>query len=551
MNYIRKHLLFFTLSLCLLIGGFLRFYNSNWDQGNYFHPDERNIAMAVSRISFFTHLDPEFFAYGGLPVYLYRAVGEGLILLTNDHSWVSEWGKINLIGRFFSALFSTLTIFPLFFLAKKVFSLKTAILTVVFYSFAVFSIQTAHFGVTESMITFFVVSIACTALYLFETPRFSLFLLLGALLGLALASKTAAISFFVYPSFLFFLLLFRHRKKKELSFSYLLRAGLAVGVTSILFFLLFSPFTILSWDKFSESMKYESGVVQGTLPVPYTLQFTGTPNYLFQLYNFLYQIGPLTLLLVLVPFVLWKEKKWKDPVFLLFISFPFMYFLYVGSWFTKFVRYMVPLLPFVLILISYTCDFLLIQYKRVGRGVFLFFYVTTFLWTFAFMHIYTNPQTRVKASEWIYVNIPPGASLAGEHWDDGLPISLGALSQSLYQTTALPIYDLHTPEDVEKLSVTLSKTDYIVLNSRRLYGTLRRLSEKYPYASSYYNNLFDEKLGFKKVQEFSSYPSVFGVTIPDDYSEETFQVYDHPKVIIFKKETNFSSEEIANKIIKP
>ena len=61
---------FYTLSFisCLIfLAGIFRFYNLNWDLGNYFHPDERNIANAVSQIYFFSQLNPHFFAYGVFP----------------------------------------------------------------------------------------------------------------------------------------------------------------------------------------------------------------------------------------------------------------------------------------------------------------------------------------------------------------------------------------------------------------------------------------------------------------------------------------------------
>jgi len=108
------------LFILITVAGILRFYNLNWDLGNYFHPDERNIANAVSQISFFSQLNPHFFAYGGFTIYLYRLTGDFLVFITKNVSWTSNWGNIDIIGRFFSALFSTLTIIPLYFLAKKI-----------------------------------------------------------------------------------------------------------------------------------------------------------------------------------------------------------------------------------------------------------------------------------------------------------------------------------------------------------------------------------------------------------------------------------------------
>ena len=43
------------------------------------------------------------------------------------------------------------------------------------------------------------------------------------------------------------------------------------------------------------------------------------------------------------------------------------------------------------------------------------------------------------------------------------------------------------------------------------------------------------QLGYKMVHEFHNFPGVFGWEHPDDMAEESFSVYDHPTVYIFKK----------------
>jgi hypothetical protein len=56
----------------------------------------------------------------------------------------------------------------------------------------------------------------------------------------------------------------------------------------------------------------------------------------------------------------------------------------------------------------------------------------------------------------------------------------------------------------------------------------------------YYEDLFSGKSGFTKVAEFSSYPRIqlFGKTIfefPDESAEETFTVFDHPVMRVYKR----------------
>lgn len=531
--------------LLILIGGIFRFYNLNWDQGNYFHPDERNIANAVLRINFFSQLNPQFFAYGGFTIYLYRFAANLVFQVTKNASWVANWGNINIIGRFFSALFSTGTIIPLYFLAKKIFDKKTALLTIIFYAFTVTSIQTAHFGVTESLITLIGVITCLLSIIILRKITLLTSLTLGIIIGIGIASKTSAIAFVIMPILAYCL---SEKLSKKTIGKKIIHLVLFLTVAFIIF-LIFSPYTFIDWNKFIESMRYESGVATGSLPVVYTLQFNHTIPYLFQIKNLFWQIGVDTLFCILgFIFVLFEMIKRKNKELLVFSIFPLLYFLYVGSWHTKFVRYMVPIIPFLLIASSVLLIKIKSKYKLLGTGLIVITVLSTMVWAIAFFSIYTKPQTRIAASQWMYLDIPYGSKILNEQWDDGLPITLGQFNPSQYLITSLAMYDQDNQAKIYYLSANLSNADYIVFNSRRLYGTLIHLTDKYPITSNYYKLLFAGKLGFTKVAEFTSYPSILGLNINDDASEETFQVYDHPKVIIFKNEKKLSEQSLAKLI---
>jgi len=540
---VKSKTLLFLLSLTL-VGGFLRFYNLNWDSGLSFHPDERNIANAVTRLSFFDQLNPGFFAYGGFTIYLYRAIGEALAFTTGDLSWTTDWGKINLIGRFLSALVSTLTIPLVYFAGKRFFSQKIGAIASVFVAFSPSLIQTAHFAVTESFLTFLLILILLFSLNLKQSSLKN-YLKNGFLLGVSIAAKTTALSFLVIPiggSILW-------TKKKTFWKRFFLFLGL-LG-TTILIFTIFSPYTFLSWGKFMESMKYESGVATGKLSVPYTLQFSNTFPYLFQFKNLFWQFGPAALFgilgIVWLILILGRRKEKKIAIFLLF---PVIYFLYVGSWHAKFIRYMVPLLPFIGISAAYLLSKIEKRSFRLGRLLTLITLLLTIIWGLAFFSIYLRPQTRMVASRWIYQNIPSGSKIYTEHWDDGLPVNLPESSRNKYQIEELTIYEPDNSQKVDYLSEKLSAGNYLILSSRRLWGTLINLKRKYPITSRYYQLLFSGKLGYQKVAQFSSYPKILNLEINDDSSEETFQVYDHPTVFIFKKTKALSPGEIKSFLFK-
>ena len=113
----------FTLLLTITtIGAFLRFYNLNWDGPYFSHPDERNIARAVTNLNFSKgDFDPNFFAYGSFPIYIVR----GIIEIANATDVAifgigDPFSQAILISRFLSALLSTLLIPLVFFVTLHV-----------------------------------------------------------------------------------------------------------------------------------------------------------------------------------------------------------------------------------------------------------------------------------------------------------------------------------------------------------------------------------------------------------------------------------------------
>ena len=288
-------------------------------------------------------------------------------------------------------------------------------------------------------------------------------------------------------------------------------------------------------------MKYESGVATGSYPVVYTLQFNHSISYLFQLENLFWQIGPIALFAILgfIFLVIFSFLK-KQKELVIFYIFPLLYFLYVGSWHTKFIRYMIPILPFLIIAASFLLFEITKKFKKTGFILISTFLLLTAFWAMAFFSIYTKEQTRISASEWVYLNVPVDKTILTEQWDDTLPVPIGTLNLNRYKDLNLTMYEPDNSSKINYLTNNLSKGDYIIFNSRRLYGTLINLTKEYPITSNYYKLLFEGKLGYKQVAEFTSYPSIFGFEIKDDVSEETFQVYDHPKVIIFKNTKHFS-----------
>ncbi len=169
-------------------------------------------------------------------------------------------------------------------------------------------------------------------------------------------------------------------------------------------------------------------------------------------------------------------------------------------------------------------------------------------WSLAFVNgVYGTEHTWVTFARWTYANVPDGACIVGEHWDDQMPVGLpepnGSPSAHNYTLPQLPMYEEDTPQKYENLRDTLMRCDYIALSTNRLWRTIPRLPERYPMSTRYYQALFAGELGFEQVYSVETPPRLGPFVIDDQPADESFTVYDHPKPIMFKKTRQLSLAE--------
>lgn len=205
---------------------------------------------------------------------------------------------------------------------------------------------------------------------------------------------------------------------------------------------------------------------------------------------------------------------------------------------------MIPMLPFLIIMAVWLLKFLgndVVQKTKVFVQILVFAVV---LWTIvqglSFFSIYLRPDTRVAAAKWARQNIPGDAQILSEVWDMGLI----AFNPHFEDIKLFNFYELDTrinTDDsristdgnpkVDELVELLEESEYIIVPSQRIYATRLRLPKHFPIGARYYQSLFDGTLGFSKIAEFDS--SFY--LLSEAKAEETFKVFDHPKVVIFEK----------------
>ncbi|HZE87158.1 MAG TPA: glycosyltransferase family 39 protein [Methylomirabilota bacterium] len=565
----------FILFVILLFAGALRLYDSNWDQGYHLHPDERAIILTTTKLhlpqilSQFLSPDstwnPHFFAYGSFPFYFLYFVGQSLTAINPDFA---QYVLINIPGRFISAVSDLLTLVLLFALGRKLFGKTIGLLAAFFYGISVLPIQLSHFYAVDTLLTLFIVATLYQLIRFYEKPSLSKALTVGIFFGFALATKVSALVLLISlgaalsADFLLLFLKQPHKPEHYLPYipsflKHLLTHALLIGGVTFGTFLILEPYALIDFPNFWMQTVQQSAMTHDAFTFPYTLQYVGKIPYFYELKNiFFFGLGPMLGVLAFIGFFLFtnltlrkgKKGKWAQEIILL--VFFAAYFFTVGKFAIGFMRYMLPLYPLCCLFAALSTFTLIQLMNQLLKNIFLrsalsiILFILLLLWPMSFMHIYSKPNTRVSASFWIHQNIPVGKTLTVEHWDDQLPLT----DSQEYQTQTLALYDPDTDLKWQIINKQLEQTDDIIIASNRLYTPLQKLTNCtklppdrcYQRTALYYQSLFSGKLGFQKVAEFTDYPVIPFLNIPinDQWADESFTVYDHPRVMIFKKYEN-------------
>lgn len=157
-------------------------------------------------------------------------------------------------------------------------------------------------------------------------------------------------------------------------------------------------------------------------------------------------------------------------------------------------------------------------------------------------------------------------------WDDALPVSMYSYNQFGYWDGIYGNhrnYELYWDDNetkLDSLTTNLDLTDSIFISSSRQWGSIPRVPERYPLTTEYYRALigcpvdkdilwcysvaqpgmFKGELGFELTAVFQNDPQIGSYRINDQFAEEAFTVYDHPKVFIFEKTQEYDSQKVRS-----
>ena len=587
-----------VLLLILLIALALRVYGINWDQGGLFHPDERAFLSQVYDLEFpegeewghltdprASTLNPGSFNWGSLPHYSLKIIHYAV----SPYKWMDLF-ELRFAGRALSALSDIVTVWLVYLIGKYVFSSRVGVLAALFSAIAVQHIQLSHFFAVDTFITTFVVATIYFSIKVAEHGRRRDSLLAGVMFGCALATKFSVLPLslaLISAHVIYITSIAGDRYKPEkrssvelavrriISFKNLVLTGLVVMAVLVVT----QPYMFLDFKTYIDNISTQGEMVRREVDFPFTRQYEDTPKYLYQIVQLgTWGLGPvlgLTVWLGLLTSIaagLLAQRK-ADLVILAWV----IPYLMITGWFdVKFMRYMLPITPF---LILYGTRMLWWMFeiikslkpdKRWLRVLpIVLVLIFTAHYSLSFMNVYAGQHPVNDVSKWLEDNADWGDRVVQEHWEEGIP---NLVWLEMHERAEL--YNDENSKKFDQLTEQMSEADYFVLLSNRLYGTIPRLEERYPVTTIFYEKMFNGELGFELVYSGGRYIGGLGVDYYEDpfariqfgppegfeppssgiasisfgWADESFSVYEHPQTFIFENVEKYSDRLLKTQI---
>ena len=571
--------------------------------------------------------NPRWFPYGSFTLYLLKGVQLVHSVLPGD-----DLRDLRVAGRTLSALADVATVVVVLLLGTRMYGRRVGLLAAAFTALAVIHIQLSHFYAVDTLLALFTVA-ALYFMYRVATegrPRDSM--LAGAFIGLGLATKASQAPIYLAFVAAHLIYLFAMTGRGDAANARLserwpvaLKGLLAGAAASVLVMFIAEPYAFLDRSRFWADFTEQSEMVRRIRDYPYTRQYIDTTPYWYHIkqlatwglgwplgivawagllfvslrgmrldhglgYLLIGWVVPGALMLysadlkvvLLASSIAFAALMATLPVrspasrgAVLLLCWVVPYLLIIGAFEVKFLRYVVPTTPLLLL---FGAGMLVAIWDWANKalpaarpfllGALVLLLAVTGAYALSYVSIYRGPHTAVRASQWINENAPKGALILKEHWEESLPGLEG------YTLRELPMYERDDAAKFQQVARDLAEADYLVFFSNRLYGTLPRLPELYPVSKEYYRLLFSGELGYELVDLQASYPKLFGVSLVDDtfsrpgvpepamagslggpkrpldlgFADESFTVYDHPKVMVLENRRRYDAETMQQMI---
>ena len=544
-----------ALVLLFFLTLWLRLASSAWDGWAGLHPDERHMVFVMqdmltaidqarsSGTGWFDlwwgqqsrALDPRalgrLYVYGDLPLLS--------VLMVARWSSLTDVGSLFWLGRSMTAVVSSSALLAVFILAWGVGRRSGAALgAALLLAAAPLWQQLANFYTVDAWLASLSVW-ALLPLARFAGPSGQLgdALIAGFLLGLALACKVTALALCV-PA-LCAVFLYGRRSGVRAS----LRAlGLGV-IAACVVYRLTNPSAFVGLEISSDFVSdfQNLRMLSENPQVPSNWQWMLGYSCFSILRDFiLFAIGPS--LAVFVFLWVWLKNARMEKFQLLFFAMVAWLIVALSFGYPE-LRYFSPLVPIFAVMASFS----LVAVRPLwGWGGLL----VAVWWGSGVALLHEGQHPRLMATDWMR-DLAPGSVVGFEtEWDEALPLARfppgknPILPPGSFNMLSLRLTDPESDDTPERIAKALKKIDYLVISSGRQVETMPRMEKQFPTVARYYRALEKGDACFQKILNIDrGYPLPM-LRINDEFSQESWRVYDHPKVSIWKKQSCFDYEEL-------
>jgi len=443
------------------------------------HPDEPVLVNAAQRIYSSGDLNPNNFLYPSLNIYLQATlfhVVSGCSEIVG-HPWLVQEIDYYICARILNVIFSTLTIYIVYEIGRRLLSVWTGLAAVCFISVSSLHVNNSYFATVDTSTAFWS-SLTClmaVMIYL-EGCKRSLYVIGGVCAGLAIGCKYTA-----FPAFFPILVVHIYNVKYARC---RLSENIFVSISSLtVAFIVSTPFAILDFNNFISYIVFQRNAYMGHPGAE-----TATNTSFVQYFNFIIDgYGGLPLILALLGVVRLFIKNSSKA--LLLLSFPAALFILYGSFKVHFLRNVVPIIPFLSLLSGYAISSIAeLKITPLSSSFKSFKYLTIMSAIFITLMCINKqvavdlrvaknnsiPDTRWVSMKWIRENIPSGVTINREAYTP--PVE--KLSQYIVKQLGLNAFKNN------------NYADYIILSSA-VFLRYTEHAERYPTEAAAYKQFFD------------------------------------------------------------
>ena len=413
----------FMLGFCLIMGLILRLWAIDFGLPFFRHIDEFNYLPHALKILRSQDLNPHYFHNPPLLTYLYSIVlflyfifGKLLAWFTSmrdfEGLYLSNMTSFFVFARTLNALFGVGICLVVYKVGKKLFDKITGLIASLLVCSSFLMVRDSHYAVNDIPGTFFLILSFSYIVGIYTRGRSKDYILSGLFAGMAVATKYN-MGIIIFP-----LVLSHFFANRRIVLN---RNFIWAGLSCLIGFFIFCPWILLDyrtfWGQFAEQFMFSKRPWVGA---------SSTLSYIQYFFTLLWGYGLLPFCFSIIGSIfLWRERERQK--LLLILCFPLFYYLLLGVMKLFFVRFAIPLIPYLCLLSAYgiisVVGRISYTHQRVALALLILVSISQGV-IFSCKHNYliTKTDTRILARNWINNNLPHGSKMLTEGYGPNLRV---------------------------------------------------------------------------------------------------------------------------------